>query len=209
VGLCIARAASNPFVTQHQKITGYSGAVARLFSPGGAYETVHVSTRNTWILYGVLLAVLSLGGLLANRYRKRSILTFCIIILGFAFTLFFTPLGLALIVLGGWLLVRAWRTQRFGTPSAKGAAEATRNRTTSRPSGGGGTFLNRLLGREPAGAGATAGRATTRGTGRTKTTTKTGGSSGPGANKRYTPKSASKPEANRYTPKSSPKKSPR
>lgn len=208
VGLCIARAASNPYVTQRQKITGFSGHVAQIFHPGGAYETVHVSTRNTWILYGVLLAVLSLGGLLANRYRKRSILTFCIIILGFAFTLFFTPLGLALIVLGGWLLVRAWRTQRFGTPSAKGAAEASRHRPAAGSSGG--SFLDRLLGRQPAGAGGvSAGRGTARGstTAKGKATTTAGGGRAPEANKRYTPKAAPKSEANkRYTPKSPPKK---
>jgi hypothetical protein len=43
-------------------------------------------------------------------------------VIGFSFTLIFAPLGFAIIILGGWLMLRAYRIQKFGTPTAKLAA---------------------------------------------------------------------------------------
>lgn len=173
VTLCLTRAASNPYTTQ--TVHGHH---------------VRVSTAGTWLLYGLLIAVLAIGGLIANRYRKRSILTFCILILGFAFTLFFPPLGLALIVLGGWLLVRAWRVQRYGTPTAKGAAEISKTQP-ARPKGRWG------FGRAAATNTTAQRRSTAKGTSGTK-----GTRSAPAANKRYTPKSPPKPTSKKRVPPS-------
>ena len=39
---------------------------------------------------------------------------------GFAITEFSAPIGFAFIVLGGWLLLRAYRLQRYGTANARG-----------------------------------------------------------------------------------------
>jgi hypothetical protein len=47
---------------------------------------------------------------------------FALFIDGFAFTLIEPPLGLVLILLGGWLMLRAYRIQKYGTPNAKLAA---------------------------------------------------------------------------------------
>ncbi len=50
---------------------------------------------------------------------------------GFSFTLIFAPLGFALILLGAWLLLRAYRIQKFGTANAKMAAKEARGSTTA------------------------------------------------------------------------------
>jgi hypothetical protein len=57
---------------------------------------------------------------------------FTFFILGFSFTLIFAPLGFALILLGGWLLLRAYRIQKFGTANAKMAAREAATRPPRR-----------------------------------------------------------------------------
>jgi hypothetical protein len=53
---------------------------------------------------------------------------FSFFVTGFSFTLIFAPLGFALILLGAWLLLRAYRIQKFGTANAKLAAKEAGNR---------------------------------------------------------------------------------
>jgi len=67
----------------------------------------------------LLLCILGLVGLLR---RKRSFLAFSFFLAGFDFTLTFAPLGLALIFLGGWLMLRAYRIQKYGSANSKVAA---------------------------------------------------------------------------------------
>jgi hypothetical protein len=92
----------------------------------------YVVTSGTWLLIGLIVVVFCALGFLALRRRKRSLVVFTFFVIGFSFTLIFAPLGFALIALGGWLLLRAYRIQKFGTPNAKKAAVEARARPPRR-----------------------------------------------------------------------------
>jgi hypothetical protein len=92
----------------------------------------YVVTSGTWLLIGLIVVVFCALGFLALRRRKRSLVIFTFFVIGFSFTLIFAPLGFALIALGGWLLLRAYRIQKFGTPNAKKAAVEARARPPRR-----------------------------------------------------------------------------
>jgi hypothetical protein len=83
-------------------------------------ETVPISA--TWLLIGAIVLGFCALGFYALRKRKRTMVAFTFFVCGFSFTLIFAPLGFALIALGGWLMLRAYRIQKFGTPNAKMAA---------------------------------------------------------------------------------------
>lgn len=115
------------------------------------------------LLGGVLLALCVLG-FLALWKRKRTFVAFDLFLVGFAYTLFVGLAGFAFILLGGWLLLRAWRINKYGTTNAKAIAKEAAARPRGRE-------------RKEA-AKATA-----------KTPAKAGAPRPPTANKRYTPKS--------------------
>jgi chromate transport protein ChrA len=74
------------------------------------------------LLAGVVLAFAVLG-FFALRAQKRTLVSFALAIIGFAFTLTVAPLGFAYIFFAGWLMWRAYRIQKYGTPNAKEAAK--------------------------------------------------------------------------------------
>jgi hypothetical protein len=82
-----------------------------------------VPVSDTYLLIGAIVLVFCILGFEGIRRQRRTLVVFAFFIDGFAFTLVFAPLGLALIVIGGWLMLRAYRIQKFGTPSAKLAAK--------------------------------------------------------------------------------------
>jgi hypothetical protein len=128
----------------------------------GKKHTALVPIAGTWLLLGAIVLVFCGLGFLALRRRKRSLVVFSFFVIGFSFVLIFPPLGFALILFGGWLLLRAYRIQKFGTPNAKMAAVEARARPPRRE-------------RKRTGGATTA----------TTTAFKP-----PSANKRYTPKAA-------------------
>lgn len=79
-------------------------------------------TPDALLLGGVVLLFCALG-FLALRRRKRSLLAFTFFVVGFAFTLILPPLGLAVIFLGGWLMLRAYRMQKYGTSNSRMVAK--------------------------------------------------------------------------------------
>lgn len=83
-------------------------------------EFLPIST--SWLLLGGVVLIFCVIGAVALQRRKRTLVVFSFFVIGFAFTLIFAPLGLAFIMFGGWLMLRAYRIQKFGTPSAKLAA---------------------------------------------------------------------------------------
>lgn len=158
----------NPTVSE--KITGANGHS----------HTGLVHQRGTYELVLVIQLVLALGMYIGVRYRRRSWLAFSGVMTGLVassvITLFF---GVPFLVFFGWLIVRAWRVQRYGSPTAKGAAAGAVAKREAKRSG------------KPTGAPGRAGAPVAK----KGTTAK---SSDP--SKRYTPKST-KPKAgsSRYT----------
>jgi len=70
-------------------------------------------------LVGGVILLFTVIGFLALWKRKRTLLAFALFIIGLAFTVFLLPVGFAFIVLGGWLMLRAWRLSKYGTTDSK------------------------------------------------------------------------------------------
>src|SRR5271157_4526096 len=83
-------------------------------------------------LLGGLLLLLCLIGFLALWKRKRTLVAFDLFLLGFGFTLFVGLVGFVFILLGGWLLLRAWRLNKYGTTNTKVIASQVRDRPRGR-----------------------------------------------------------------------------
>lgn len=74
-----------------------------------------------WIVELVLLLALALAIFVATRYGRRGPVGFTLLLAGLAFESYLGILGVAFIAGGGWLLIRAWRVQRYGSPTASKA----------------------------------------------------------------------------------------
>jgi hypothetical protein len=83
-------------------------------------------------LLGGLILVLCAIGFVALWKKKRTIVTFAFFLIGFAFTIFLGPIGFAFILLGGWLMLRAWRINRYGTTNTKTIAKEAAARPRGR-----------------------------------------------------------------------------
>jgi multisubunit Na+/H+ antiporter MnhB subunit len=114
-------------------------------------------------LLGGVILLLCILGFLALWKRKRTFIAFDLFLLGFGFTLFVGLVGFVFILLGGWLMLRAWRINKYGTTNAKAIAKEA----AARPRG-----------RERKEAAKASGKASV----------KAGTPKAPTANKRYTPK---------------------
>jgi hypothetical protein len=89
----------------------------------GKTVTHLVPLSASYELLGAALLVMCAIGFLALRRRKRTLVAFVFFLTGFAFTLIFAPLGFGLILLGGWLMMRAYRIQKYGTANSKQVAK--------------------------------------------------------------------------------------
>lgn len=78
-------------------------------------------SRGHWIDVLLFMLVFAVAVLVATRIGRRAPLGFVALLTGFAYESQVGLLGIPFIFGGGWLLVRAWRVQRYGTPSARGA----------------------------------------------------------------------------------------
>ena len=119
------------------------------------------------LLVGGLVLFFGVVGLVALRLRKRTVVAFAFMLNGLALTLVFPPLGFALVLLGGWLMLRAFRINKYGTANSKAVAREA---------------AARRGGRSAAGAASKAARPS-KASGKATPGPKT-----PTANKRYTPK---------------------
>ncbi len=79
-------------------------------------------------LLGGVILLLCIFGFVAVWKRRRTLVAFDLFLIGFAFTLFIGLIGFIFILLGGWLMLRAWRINRYGTTNAKVIAKESANR---------------------------------------------------------------------------------
>ncbi len=70
-------------------------------------------------LLGGAILLFCLIGFLTLWKRKRTLLTFDLFLIGFGYTLFVGLVGFVFIFVGGWLMLRAWRLNRYGTTNSK------------------------------------------------------------------------------------------
>jgi hypothetical protein len=123
---------------------------------------------DAWLLGGAILLFCILGFLFVWK-RRRSLLAFDLFLIGFGFTLFIGLIGFVFILLGGFLLLRAWRINKHGTTNAKVIARET----AAKRRGGGSS---------------SASKGTTTKSTKSKATYDPGARKPPTASKRYTPK---------------------
>lgn len=151
--------------------------VASTKSCNGVYPASH------YVLPLVITLVLAVAIYVTVRIRRRSPLAFTLVMTGLAFgnLIVLVPYGLA----GAWVMLRAWRTQKYGSPTSRVPLEGwvppaprgtTRRARSAGPSGG----RRRKGGTEPA-----------------KSTVR----KPPSANKRYTPKTPPPPPKKKVTPR--------
>jgi len=114
------------------------------------------------LLYGAILLFCAVG-FFALWKRKRTILCFDFFLVGFGLTVSLTVVGFVYIFFGAWLMLRAWRINKYGTTNAKVIAKEA----AARPRGRERKEAAKASGRSP---------------------TTTGDRKPPTANKRYTPK---------------------
>jgi hypothetical protein len=92
----------------------------------GGHTKAYVSPDAILLLAAILLFnALGTYGLVK---RKRTLLAFVFFIVGLALTIVNPILGFALVGLGGWLMIRAYRLQKYGTANAKQVARAAATR---------------------------------------------------------------------------------
>jgi hypothetical protein len=142
--------------------------------------SVHETTKNgkatvavtpDALLVGGFVLFFCVVGLVALRLRKRTMVAFTFMINGLALTLVFPPLGLALVFLGGWFMLRAFRINKYGTANSKAVARQASARRGERSGAGASSKSAR--------SSKASGKATS-------------GPKTPTANKRYTPKAPPK-----------------
>jgi hypothetical protein len=118
------------------------------------------------LLLGGVILIFCLIGFLALWKRRRTLVAFDLFLVGFGLTILIQLVGLAYIFLGGWLMLRAWRLNKYGTTNSKAIAREA----AARRKGGGRTA------------------AATKSQAKGKTVPKTAERKPPTASKRYTPK---------------------
>ncbi|HUZ09773.1 MAG TPA: hypothetical protein VMU76_06350 [Acidimicrobiales bacterium] len=149
---------------EYAKVSGHFTCVANVTHP-----------RSYWLTELAILLIFAVAVFITTRIRRRAALAFATLMTGLAMlSVVQSVLAFPFIFLGGWLLIRAWRVQRYGSPTAKGP---------TRTKDDGGTGGARGTGTKPAAA---------RGNGRSgrgrRGAKKPAGPTRPAPSKRYTPK---------------------
>jgi hypothetical protein len=94
-----------------------------------------VSVAPDAYLIGGVVILFCVVGLIGLRVRKRTIVAFSFFIVGLALAIPLLPLGLGMVILGGWLMLRAFRINKYGTANAKSIAAEAGNRPRGRDRG--------------------------------------------------------------------------
>jgi hypothetical protein len=102
------------------------------------YVYEKVGNRHEWVLTNrsallllIVQLVLAAGIAAAAYFRKRPILGFFLLISAFASNV----LGIPMLILAGWIFMRSWRVQRYGSTEAKVAAKASAERREAKKRG--------------------------------------------------------------------------
>jgi hypothetical protein len=127
------------------------------------------------------------------RLRRRAALAFATAMAGLALTTVNILAALPFFIVAGWLVLRAYRTQKFGSPTAKSPVEGyVRPGPPPRGSARAGAGPITARGSRPAGPAATTGRPRATGRAAAKAGDDTGARKPPAPSKRYTPKAPPK-----------------
>jgi len=188
LGVVVSLASLVPYIVNPKLGAKTTRATSKTCPLNHDYRVIHhvaecvavISSRSALIATLAVLLVFSIAIGVAARIGRRSFVAFAALMTGLAFFTVLPLFGVPYLAGGGWLLVRAWRAQQYGSPTAKRPIDGSAgSRSASRTSGAK--------------------------TSATPASGKRGGRGGRGAPKEPVGKQA--PTANkRYTPKAPPKK---
>jgi len=161
-------------VKPKHKVCGTAAGITDLHYVASTKSCDGIYASSHYVLPLVISLVLAAAIYVTVRIRRRAPLAFTMVMTGLAFgsLLVLLPYGFA----GGWIMFRAWRTQKYGAPTAKAPLTGW---TPPPPRGS----MRRAKSAPPR---------TRKGKGGD---TATGTRKPPSANKRYTPKSPPKKKA--------------
>jgi hypothetical protein len=78
-----------------------------------------VESRTYWVITLAILLAFPLAIFVTIRIGRRSPLAYAALMTGLAFEVTLGLFGLPFLFAGGWLLIRAWKSQKYGSPTAK------------------------------------------------------------------------------------------
>jgi hypothetical protein len=78
-----------------------------------------VESRTYWVITLAILLAFPLAIFVTVRIGRRSPLAYAALMTGLAFEVTLGLFGLPFLFAGGWLLIRAWKSQKYGSPTAK------------------------------------------------------------------------------------------
>ena len=137
-----------------------------------------VYSRGHWVIEMLIVLFFAVGLFVATRVGRRSAVAFAALFAGLAVEgTTGSIIGIIFVFGGGWLLMRAWRVQRYGTTNAKEVRAIATERAKERRGAKSGPAAGGRWGRRAA-AGSGASSASAR--------------RAPSPNKRYTPKTPRK-----------------
>ena len=88
--------------------------------------------QSSWLILGGAILFLCVVGYVALYRRKRTLVVFNFFILGLATIPLLAPVGFLVVVLAGWLMMRAYRINKYGTPITKVVAREAAKRPPRR-----------------------------------------------------------------------------
>jgi len=92
-----------------------------------------VYPRGHWVLELIIVLFFAVALAFATRIGRRSAVAFAALFAGLAIEATTgSIIGILFVFGGGWLLMRAWRVQRYGSPDARAARAAAAERSGSR-----------------------------------------------------------------------------
>jgi|SRR5271166_2932285 len=78
-----------------------------------------IYSRTYWLVTLVILLAFPLAILVTVRIGRRAPLAYAALMTGLAFEVTLGLFGLPFLAAGAWLLIRAWKSQRYGSPTGK------------------------------------------------------------------------------------------
>jgi len=166
------RLTKNSWITDTAKPKGTTCPTGYVYHASECTKQV-LTHPSYWLPQFLLTLIVGLVMLAFTYRRKRAGVAFCALLLGLSTSSFIGLLSFLFLVLGGWLIVRAFRLQKFGDPTFKGSNAKAREMAKAKREGR---------------AVETPTAPTTRKSSSKSTAKSTTRSSTPAASKRYTPK---------------------
>ncbi|MHB8826946.1 MAG: hypothetical protein ACYC5Z_04695 [Acidimicrobiales bacterium] len=118
----------NTWVTDTAKPSAHNTCTAGYHLVNKACSYTHLTHPSDWIIQFLEILILGVGLLIFARLKKRAGVAVLSLLLGLALGV----VGLPFLFLGGWLVIRALRLQKYGDATFVGSSKAAREAADQR-----------------------------------------------------------------------------